>query len=237
LSFRFSRKQPEECSDTNGFFHGHRNITDAEFDGIKERMYAQVPPYFFSIVNTVRFHKQFDKVFICFDAFKIFRNTGARKFVKYLGAKRFISGASSFPERRVGTEGINMREKIAGGIGYMLAISRLSIPTCMQSKIRLLRAASCNSFTISLPGMVAMSWLSQWLNGVPEAPQSPWLAQSAKWFCAAWNIWYASVISADISAYFHHSLVHFRFYLVADHFLSLYDNLLLMALEFRLRDQ
>src|ERR1700682_4565254 len=83
-------------------------------------MNAQVPPNLFCIVDAVCFNKQFDKVFIRFNTFKIFRNAGARELIKYLGAKRFISCNASLPERRICTERINMRKKIPGGVGDMI---------------------------------------------------------------------------------------------------------------------
>ena len=97
-----------------------RNITDPEFNSIKEGMHAEIPPYFFCIVDAIGFYQQLHKIFVCFNAFEIFRYAGTWKFVKNFCAERFVSGTAAFPERGIGTERINMWQKIAGRIGDMI---------------------------------------------------------------------------------------------------------------------
>ena len=65
-------------------------------------MHADVPPYFFSIVNAVRFDQQFDVIVIIFDAVKNVRYAGSREFIKDLRAERLIARIPGFPERGVG---------------------------------------------------------------------------------------------------------------------------------------
>ena len=47
-------------------------------------MYTEIPPDFFCIINAICFHQKFDKIFIRFNTFKIFRNACALEIYQIL---------------------------------------------------------------------------------------------------------------------------------------------------------
>src|SRR4030095_4636907 len=83
----FCANSLEQGGKSNGFFNGHRDITNAEFNSIEKRMNPQVPPYFFSIINAIRFHQEFHIILIRLNAVKCFWNTRAGKFIEYFCTK------------------------------------------------------------------------------------------------------------------------------------------------------
>src|SRR5688572_32551425 len=74
-------------------------------------MYAEVPPYFFTIVDAVGFYQQLYEVVIVFYCIEGFGYTGTGELIKYFCSVRFVTSVSAFPKRSVGDKGINIREK------------------------------------------------------------------------------------------------------------------------------
>src|SRR5689334_17934427 len=84
-------------------------------------MDPQVPPDLLCVINTIGFDQQFHIIIIGLDTFERIRNSSARELIKYFCAEGFITCGPPFPKRRIGTECIDMRKKITGGIGDMVS--------------------------------------------------------------------------------------------------------------------
>src|SRR6478735_11427844 len=96
---KFGTKGLENGRKSNGFVYQHRAIADPEFNGFEERMHANIPPDLFGIIDAVRFYEQLYVIIVIFQAGKIPRNTGARKFIEHLGAERFVTRIAALPKR------------------------------------------------------------------------------------------------------------------------------------------
>ena len=88
----------EQCGNNDGFVYGHRHITYPELDCVEERVYTQIPPYFFCIVNAVGFHQQLDIIIVIFNAVEKFGYTCAWKLVKHFCAEGFVPCWPAFPK-------------------------------------------------------------------------------------------------------------------------------------------
>src|SRR5207249_803878 len=72
-----------------------------------------VPPDFFGVVNAAGLDEQLAVVFVLGKAFERVRNPSARKTLKHFQTITFQACVLADPERRVGRERVNVREKIA----------------------------------------------------------------------------------------------------------------------------
>ena len=103
----------DERGDGDGFFGAERDVAGADFDGVEERMRADVPPDFFGVVDAVGAHQQADVVFEFGVAGEGVGDAGARKIFKDFGAVAFVAGVEAEPEGRVGGERHDVGEKVA----------------------------------------------------------------------------------------------------------------------------
>ena len=103
----------DERGDGDGFFSAERDVAGADFDGVEERMRANVPPDFFGVVDAVGAHKQADVVFKFGVAGEGVGDTGTWKILKDFGAVAFVAGVEAEPEGRVGGERHDVGQKIA----------------------------------------------------------------------------------------------------------------------------
>jgi hypothetical protein len=71
----------------NCFVHRHWYIADAEFHGVKEWMYAKIPPDLLGIIDTICFDEQVNITVVIFYAVETIRDAGPRKFVKHFVRK------------------------------------------------------------------------------------------------------------------------------------------------------
>ena len=86
---------------------------------VEEWMRPNVPPDLLRVVDAVGLDQQLDEIFVLAPAGKIIRNIGARKFVEHLAAVGLQPGIHAQPERRIGRERQNVRQKIARVIHHV----------------------------------------------------------------------------------------------------------------------
>lgn len=74
------------------------NVADAHLDGVKERMWPDVPPDLLGVVNATGFDQQRDVALELRVARKGIRQIGAGKVLEDLGTITFVARLHSLPE-------------------------------------------------------------------------------------------------------------------------------------------
>ncbi len=103
----------DERGDGDGLFGAERDVAGAHFDGVEERMGANVPPDFLGVVDAVGADEEADVVLEFGVAGEGVGDAGAGEVLEYFGAVAFVAGVEAEPERRVGGEGHDVGKKVA----------------------------------------------------------------------------------------------------------------------------
>src|SRR6266542_613246 len=103
----------DQRRDCKRVIHPGLGIADAHLQRIEERVQPNVPPDFLRVINATGLDQQLAVVFVLGKALERVGNSGARKTLKHFQAITFQARVLADPERRVGRERVNVREKIA----------------------------------------------------------------------------------------------------------------------------
>src|SRR5437899_6025289 len=76
-------------------------------------MESDVPPDFFRVIDAACLYQQLAVILVLGKALERVGNPGSRKTLEYFKSITFQAGVLADPERRVGRERVNVREKIA----------------------------------------------------------------------------------------------------------------------------
>ena len=146
-------------------------------------MRTDVPPDFLRVVDAIGLDQQLDEIFVFAPAGEIVRNVGARKFVEHLAAIGFQSGIHPQPERRIGRERQNVRQKIARMIHQLdggLAIFHADVNVQAENQVGARHQLHIlNDVLVTLVGMISCTRQSAkgWV--AAEASRSPFSLASA----------------------------------------------------------
>ena len=129
----------DQRGDRDGLVRAHRNIADAELDGVEEWMRPDVPPDLLRVIDAVGLDQQLDEVLVLAPARKIVGDVGARELVEHLAAIGLQPGVHAEPERRVGRQRQHVRQEIARVIHHVdrrLAILDADVHVQAENQVR-----------------------------------------------------------------------------------------------------
>src|SRR5437762_9127785 len=93
--------------------HARLRIAHANFERLEKWMESNVPPDFFRVIDAAGFDQELAVIFVLGKTFECVWNPSARKTLEHFESITFQAGVLADPERRVGRERVNVREKIA----------------------------------------------------------------------------------------------------------------------------
>src|SRR5438094_10383446 len=100
-------------------------------------MESNVPPDFFRVIDAAGFDQELAVIFVLGKTFECVWNPSARKTLEHFESITFQAGVLADPERRVGRERVNVREKIARlihDVNRALPIGNAAVPVKPEDK-------------------------------------------------------------------------------------------------------